>query len=147
MYDVRRAQDVINPRTSHCNVMVLHATNDVEHLGHKFIYGKVLGIYHVNVIYKGSGMVSYTPIRMEFLWVCWYKPTVQVSSWETSTLDRVRFPLMTHQDSFDFLDPSDVLRGCHIIPSFQKGKKYPEGSGTSGCAGDINDWHEYFVNR
>jgi hypothetical protein len=80
-YDVRRAQDVINPRTSHCNVMVLHAAHDMGHPGHRFIYGKVLGIYHVNVIYTGSGMVNYTPIRMEFLWVRWYEPTVQVSSW------------------------------------------------------------------
>ncbi|KAG1740715.1 hypothetical protein EDD22DRAFT_959142 [Suillus occidentalis] len=54
---------------------------------------------------------------------------------------------MTHQHSFDFLDPSDVLRGCHIIPSFQKGKKHPEGLGVSGCAGDSHDWREYFVNR
>ncbi|KAG2347120.1 hypothetical protein BDR05DRAFT_945499 [Suillus weaverae] len=104
-YDVRRAQDIINPRTSHCNVMVLQAANDVGHLGHKFIYSKVLGIFHVNVIYTGSGMYS-----------------------------------------FDFLDPSDVLRGCHIIPYFKKGKRHPEGPGMSGCAGDNDDWREYFLN-
>jgi hypothetical protein len=86
-YDVRRAQDVINPRTSHCNVMVLRSAYDVVHEGHNFIYGQVLGIYHANVIYTGSGMVNYTPVRMEFLWVHWYEPMVQASSWETSTLD------------------------------------------------------------
>jgi hypothetical protein len=146
-YDVRRGQDVINPKTSHCNVMVLRNANDVGNQGHRFLYGKVLGIYHVNVIYVGSGMVNYTPLPMEFLWVRWYEPTMQVSSWENSTLDRIRFPPMTDEYSFDFLDPSDVLRGCHIIPSFEKGKRHPEGSGMSGCAGDNDDRREYFVNR
>jgi hypothetical protein len=146
-YDVRRAQDVINPRTSHCNVMVLRAPNDVGHQDHRFIYGKVVGIYHVHVIYIGVGMVDYTPLRMEFLWVRWYEPMDNLSVWETSTLDRVRFPPMADKHSFDFLDPADVLRGCHIIPSFAKGRRHPEGSGMSACARDNDDWREYFVNR
>ncbi|KAG1721829.1 hypothetical protein EDD22DRAFT_962397 [Suillus occidentalis] len=49
----RPAQDVINPRTSHCNIMVLRSSNDIGRQGHKYIYGKVLGIYHVNVIFIG----------------------------------------------------------------------------------------------
>jgi hypothetical protein len=146
-YDVRRAQDVINPRTSHCNVMVLRAENDVEPQGHRFIYGKVLGIYHTNVIFIGVGMVDYTPIRMEFLWVRWYEPIDQVSSWDTSTMDRVKFPSMFDEHSFDFLDPTNVLRGCHIIPSFAHKKRRPDGSGISACAGDKDDWRAYYINR
>ncbi|KAF9465527.1 hypothetical protein BDZ94DRAFT_1345938 [Collybia nuda] len=34
---------------------------------HPFVYARVLGIYHANVIYVGSGMVKYTPSRMDFL--------------------------------------------------------------------------------
>lgn len=60
-YDVCQAQDVINPRTEHCNIMVLRHDNNVVHASHKFIYGKVLGIYHVNIIVIGVGMVDYTP--------------------------------------------------------------------------------------
>lgn len=86
-YDVRRAQDVINPRTSHCNVMVLRSDTDIEDQGHRYMYGKVLGIYHVNVIYIRNGMIDYTPFRMEFLWIRWYEPIDQCSTWETSTLD------------------------------------------------------------
>ncbi|KAG1738145.1 uncharacterized protein EDB91DRAFT_1054736 [Suillus paluster] len=122
IYDVHRAQDIINcmgydinPQNSHCNVMVLGGKNDIMGpRGHKFIYAKVLGVYHTNVIFIGSGMVNYTPIQMEFLWVRWYP----VSAWDTSTMDCVRFPPMADEHSFDFLDPTDVLRGCHIIPSF-----------------------------
>jgi hypothetical protein len=145
-YDVRRAQDVLNPRTSHCNIMALSA-NDTEHRGHRFTYGKVLGIYHVNVIHVGSGMTDYTPQRMEFLWVRWYQPVSQVSSWESSTLDRVKFPPLNDEHSFDFVDPEDVLRGCHIIPCFAKRRRHPDGLGVSACAEDKSDWFEYYVNR
>jgi hypothetical protein len=142
-YDVRRAQDVLNPRTSHCNIMVLGANNGTEYTGHS----KVLGIYHVNVIHVGSGMTNYTPQRMEFLWVRWYQPVTQVSAWESSTLDRVKFPPLNDEHSFDFVDPEDVLRGCHIIPRFAKREKHPDGLGVSACAQDKNDWLEYYVNR
>lgn len=147
-YDVRRSQDVINPRTSHCNIMVLSADDDdIRRQGHKYIYGKVLGIYHVNVIFVGSGMVDYTPLRVEFLWVRWYTPIGNFAAWETSTLDRLSFPRMLNEFSFDFLDPADVLRGSHIIPSFADGKKHSNGLGVSACAGDKDDWRQYYVNR
>lgn len=146
-YDVRRAQDVINPRTSHCNIMVLRSSNDIGRQGHKYIYGKVLGVYHVNVIFIGHGMVDYTPIRMEFLRIRWYEPMDEVSAWETSTLDRVKFPPLTNEHSFDFLDPADVLRGCHIIPRFVRGRRYADGPGVSACAKDKDDWREYYINR
>jgi hypothetical protein len=108
-YNVQRAQDIINPGTSHCNIMVLHSNNDMGCQGHRYNYGKVLGIYHVNVIFIGHGMVDYTPIQMDFLWIRWYKPVDEVSAWDTSTLDRVNFPPLTNEHSFDFLDPADVL--------------------------------------
>lgn len=146
-YDVRRSQDVINPRTSHCNIMVLCPYNDMGPRGHRFTYGKVLGIYHVNVITIGVGMVDYTPRRMEFLWIRWYEPIQQLSTWDTSALDRVIFPPLADEYSFDFLDPADVLRSCHIIPSFASGKKHPDGLGMSACAGDKDDWREYYINR
>ncbi|KAG2047193.1 hypothetical protein BDR06DRAFT_1032526 [Suillus hirtellus] len=146
-YDVRRAQDVVNPCTSHCNVMVLSSDNDMGLEGHRFIYGKVLGVYHVNVIYVGVSMIDFTPLRVEFLWVRWYKPMEQVSSWDTSTLDRLRFPPMDDESSFNFVDPEDILRGCHIIPAFARGKRHYDGLGVSACAGDKEDWHEYYINQ
>lgn len=146
-YDVRRAQDVINPRTSHHNVMVLCSDNDIGCQGQRYIYGRVLGVYHVNVIITGHGMVDYTPNRVEFLWIRWYSALDQRSDWSTSTLDRLNFPPLADEHSFDFIDPADVLRSCHIIPRFNSGKKHEDGLGLSACAGDKNDWREYYVNR
>ncbi|KAG2063716.1 hypothetical protein BDR04DRAFT_1131029 [Suillus decipiens] len=146
-YDVFRAQDIINPRTSHHNVMVLSSDLDIGCQGQRYIYGRVLGVYHVNVIITGRGMVDYTPIRVEFLWIHWYNALDQRSDWLTSTLDRVNSPPLVDEHSFDFIDPADVLCSCHIIPCFNSGKKHEDGFGLSACAGDKNDWHEYYVNQ
>jgi hypothetical protein len=127
--------------------MILRADDDTGSHGHKYIYGKVLGIYHVNVIFIGNGMVDYTPLRTEFLWVRWYTPVDDSAAWETLKLDRLSFPRMSDEFSFDFLDAADVLRGCHIIPSFADGKRHPDGSGVSACVGDKNDWRRYYLNR
>ena len=69
-YNVRRSQDVINPNTSHRDIMLLANSDSQEtNLKHKFLYAHVLGIYHVNVIYVGPGMLDYCPRRLDFLWV------------------------------------------------------------------------------
>ena len=72
-YDVRRGQDIIHPNTSHCNVMLIAADTEAgEEPVHRFLYARVLGIYHANVIYTGPQSTDYRPLRMEFLWVRWY---------------------------------------------------------------------------
>jgi hypothetical protein len=109
------------------------------------MYRKVIGVYHVNVIFIGRGMVNYTPRQMEFLWIRWYAPINQDSTWET--LDRLDFPPLEDEHSFDFLDPADVLKGCHIIPRFASRKRHVDGLGASASARDKDDWCEYFVNR
>lgn len=48
-YDVCRAQDVVNPRTAHCNIMLLKNCDDDGHSG-KYCYAKVIGIHHANVV-------------------------------------------------------------------------------------------------
>ncbi|KAG2051221.1 hypothetical protein BDR06DRAFT_973936 [Suillus hirtellus] len=94
-------------------------------------------------------MVDYTPLQMELLWVHWYEPMNKLSVWETSTLDRVRFLPMADEYSFNFLDPVDVLRGCHIIMSFTKGKRHPEELGSAAHfvpadnVADDEDFQEY----
>ncbi|KAH7904119.1 hypothetical protein BJ138DRAFT_977516, partial [Hygrophoropsis aurantiaca] len=109
-YDVRRGQDVVNPSTSHRNIMVLanHSTED-SRTQHPFWYARVLGIYHANVIYTGPGMLDYNPRRMEFLWVRWYEIVEDMAGWDACQLDRLRFPPMATDGAFGFLDPKDVL--------------------------------------
>jgi hypothetical protein len=114
---------------------------------HPFRYARVLGTYHVNVVYVGPGMLDYQPRRMEFLWVRWYRNSGVVPNWNGQTLDRIRFAPMAADDAFGFIDPSVVLRSCHLIPAFAKGMSHRDGKGMSFCARDSSDWVEYYVNR
>jgi hypothetical protein len=144
-YDVRRAQDTINPATPHRDIMVL-ADIDGNTDTHRFLYTRVLGVYHVNVIYTGPEMIDYRPRRLEFLWVRWFEHVVE-GSWTASTLDCVCFPPMAGENAYGFLDPTDVIRGSYIVPTFAKGKRYIDGRGLSRCAQDSQDWLSYYVDR
>ena len=150
-YDVRRGTDTINPGTSRRNIMLL--ADDVDSAGsssklHRFLYARVLGVYHANVIYTGPGMHGYEARRLDFLWVRWYEVVDTASSgWVAGKLDSLRFPPMNGEDAFAFVDPKDVLRGCHIMPRFAKGKRHADGIGVSRCAKDGNDYHRYYIGR
>lgn len=148
-YDVRRAQDSINPRTNHRDIMLLsHRNVDSSH--HEYEYARVIGIYHVNVIYTGPGMLDYRARRVSFLWVRWYENLDDIPAqqgWKNAQLDRLRFPPLSDDDAFSFVDPALVLRGCHIIPSFLAGPRHAAAVGISLCARNSQDWREYAVNR
>jgi hypothetical protein len=152
-YDVRRSQDVVNGSTSHNNIMVLADPNDdndstSSNSTQSFKYGRVIGVHHVNVIYTGPGMRDYQPRRIEFLWVRWYRNVgVIKTGWQARKLDRVQFQPVADDGAFGFVDPSDVLRSCHIIPAFAKGRLHVDGKGLSRCARDFSDWVEYYINR
>lgn len=131
-YDVRHGVDIINPGTSCCNVMLLADTTDEppnQHQ-HHFLYARVIGTYHANVIYTGPGSRDFEARRLDFLWVRWFEVVDPASSgWHSSRLDSIRFPPINGQDAFGFVDPKDVLRGCHILPAFAKGKRHEDGLG------------------
>ena len=152
-YDVRRDQDVINPGTSHRDIILLanrNGGNGEAHRGsdHPFLYARVLGIYHANVVYTGEGMLDYKARRMEFLWVRWFEYSGATSvRWKDLRLDLVHFPPLAAEGAFGFVDPKDVLRGCHIIPAFSKGRRHTDEVNISRIAQDGKDWIRYYVNR
>lgn len=155
-YDVRRAQDVVNPGTSHCNIMLLAGGMAVQPSPgepsdamsgpqpHPYIYARVLRVYHANVVYTGPGMVDYSPTRMDFLWVRWFKRQILENP---DHLDQLAFPPVTEEGAFGFVDPANVVRGCHIIPKFSLGMRYPSGVGFSRLADDSSDWLSYYIGR
>lgn len=148
-YDVRRLQDVINAHSTHCNIMVLCQPDTSDPLSSShFRYGRVIGTYHVKVIYTGLGAPNHNSHRMEFLWVRWYDEVGQAGTgWDHRRLNRLRFAPLDDDDAFGIIDPSDVLRGCHIIPRFSLGRTYLDTVGLSNLANDSSDWREYYVSR
>jgi hypothetical protein len=149
-YDVRRGADVVKPGTSRCNIMLLADRADGSNISelHHFLYARILGAYHANVIYTGPGMRDYEARRFDFLWVRWYEVINPASSgWSNSTFDAVCFPPMHEDTSFGFVDPNDVLRGCHILPAFANGKRNETGIDISRCAKDSKDYKMYYIGR
>ena len=147
-YHVQRGTDIINAGTSRCNVMLLANDTDNSSSSHHFMYACILGTYHTNVIYTGPGMQDHKPCRFDFLWVRWFEVINPASSgWSNSTLDVVHFPPMHCNSSFGFVDPRDILCGCHILPAFSKGKHQADGASVSCLAQDGTDYHVFYVGQ
>jgi hypothetical protein len=148
-YDLRRAQDSLNPRIlGHGDVMVLSSENEDPH---PYWYARILGIYHANVRYIGSNhTVSREPQRMEFLFVRWFgrDPTPR-SGWKAKRLIRLGFVPGNDETAFGFIDPAQVIRSVHLIPVFAWGhttKYIPQKSVIArGTKEPDNDWQLYYV--
>ena len=83
-YDVRWAQDIINPSTSNCNIMILadQISSDLAPVSpHPYLYGQVLGIFHINATYTGPNVTGYYSHRVDFLWVRWYQYVEELQCW------------------------------------------------------------------
>jgi hypothetical protein len=151
-YDVRRDVDIINPRTSRRDLMCLRESEGKEPAdAHQFVYTRVLGIYHLNVLYRGRGSLGLRKRRFDFLWIRCYQAQEPTSS--ANLLDRLQLLPLTNLDAVGFLDPANALRACHVIPRFASGQKFAPADAANGprivfkLAKDENDWNEYYVNR
>ncbi|TEB22658.1 hypothetical protein FA13DRAFT_1640925 [Coprinellus micaceus] len=166
-YDCREDTDIVNPYTSRRDIMCLPSDspeNDEDSSSQTaneegspsqperdYVYGRVLGIFHANVMYGGSGSLDYRRRRFDFLWVRRYTP-VSIhgpNTWSSKRLDRVTLDPVAESSSTDFLDPSNVLRGAHIVPRFSLGPRYSNAEDRifSKAAQDNLDWAEYYINR
>ena len=66
---MRRDQDTLNVGKN-ADYMVLGCENENPD-PHPYWYGRIIGIFHANVVYSGPGSRSSEPQTMEFLWVRW----------------------------------------------------------------------------
>ena len=146
-YDVRRDYDTINPRT-HPFVMVPSAEADSASCG--FSYAMVLGIFHTEVQHIAWQSSDLRPKVIDFLWVRWFEPVRSYSfGRKQAKLPKIHFCSDNDDFTFGFLDPSLVLRGCHLIPAFADGKKsqpltIPTTSNLK--IGPLQaDWYGYYV--
>jgi hypothetical protein len=145
-YDVRRDQDTINTGGTRCHVMISsYEDSNHDEDCHPFWYARVLGIFHTNVYYRNASK----PRRFEFLTVRWFgRDPEWLGGACHLRLDRVGYVPAEDPEAFGFLNPSEVLRACHLIPAFAEGQT-TELLGPS-IARDDNihgDWVNYYVMR
>ena len=148
-YDVRRNQDIFNPGSDHRDVIMLATPGSDEEpeTQHRFCYARLIGVYHANVHFIGPGSKDYLPRRLDFVHVRWLELVPPTSAENRTWLDALQFVPMNNENAFDFVDPADILRGCHLIPAFAKGRSHPDRINFSPIAKDGDDWKYYYVNR
>jgi hypothetical protein len=118
-YDMWRGQNSMNPCT-HCDVMILSPETGPN--AHPFWYARVLGVFHAKVLHIGPDARNHSVQCIEFLWVCWFgiEPKHRSGS-SNACLPKFGFVPEEDPSAFGFLDPSLVLRGCHLVPAFAAG--------------------------
>ncbi|KAG7093235.1 hypothetical protein E1B28_006921 [Marasmius oreades] len=94
-YDLRRKQDTIGFRRRP-HIMLLADNPDASH---PYLYARVIGIYHANVIWF--------QLDESYPW-----------GWRAKRLPRLQFLDEHDPDAFGFADPTDVIRASHLIPAF-----------------------------
>jgi hypothetical protein len=142
-YDLRRSQDSINPRT-HADIMLLDPNGDANH---PFWFARVIGIFHVNVSFRGKVTL------MHLLWVRWFGTDYKYKSgFKHRRLPRIGF---LANEAMGFVNPDDVIRAAHIIPAFAHGRSdaYLDGpsiaripEAESRDEDDDQDWVYYYVD-
>jgi hypothetical protein len=158
-YDIRRGEDIVRLEAK-LNIMVLDK-DSLSPEDDPYRYGCVMGIFHADVMLigeLGDGTRNYQSHRIDFLWVRWYERAAPRTALR---LQKLRFDETQGPDDFEFVDPSDVIRGVHLIPCSASGvdKDYsrprfiskrtePQNqTTTSKRKPTIRHWNAYYVNR
>lgn len=91
-----------------------------------YAYAHLLAVGHMMVRYNGPGGET-TGIfadgryhRMDILRVRWYEQdNSYTAGWRARRLPRLSLAPSSDRFAYGFLDPLDVIRGCHIMPAFR----------------------------
>lgn len=149
-YDMRRAQDSINPNSTSDVFVLAHEDDSAD--PHPFWYARVLGIFHAFVRHSGTQSAPSQACQMDFLWVRWFgRDLTFPSGFNARRLPRIGFVPITDApcDPFGFLDPNEVIRAVHLIPAFQNGRTHellPQQSISRHSRENHEDHQYYYVN-
>ncbi|KIO10578.1 hypothetical protein M404DRAFT_73317, partial [Pisolithus tinctorius Marx 270] len=110
----------------------------------------VVKAFHIKVFHVGPNARCRSQQTMEVLWVRWLGVEPNYSwGFQVAWLPKVGFVPESDSNAFGFLDPSLVIRGCHLIPSFSDGHTtllLRQGASVARCPNEDDDWHSYYVN-
>ena len=116
---------------------------------HPFWYARVIHAFNIQVFFCPDG-VSWSRYHMDVLWVHWLRIDQQ-NQWgfKQAQLPKVGFvPDRADHEPFGFLDPSLVIRECHLIPVFLEGRTselLQEGPSLARLPGEVVDWAGFYI--
>ena len=146
-YDVHRAYDCLQPNRLSF-LMTLSREDDPDR--HPFWYCQLLKAFHIEVHFCPGGISSPREV-LEVLWVRWLGIDPGYKwSFRQCALPKVGFmPEQGDSPAFSFLDPSLVIHGCHLIPTFADGRTIQllwRGPSVARHHNETDDWMGYYVN-
>jgi hypothetical protein len=141
-YDLQRDKDSIHLNFGNQAVAVYSPTS---HGAEPWLYAYIVAIFHVFV----STAADPEPKRLELLWVRWMEQdSSQLRGGNSCQYSRISF--VPHSgvpgECFGFVDPSHVIRGCHLIPAFHL-ERTRDLLGVSMARDIKGDWQAFYVNR
>ena len=141
-YDLQREQDIIHLGYGREGIMVYTPTLGGDE---PWLYAKILAIYHV-IVRTASDP---EPKRLTVLWVRWMeRSTSGLNGPNSQNYSRVSFVPWSGVpgNAFDFIDPSHIIRGCHLLPAFALGRTF-DLLDPSIARDREGDWCAYYANR
>ena len=146
-YDIRRAYDSLR---SDCRSFLMTLSREDDPDRHPFWYCQLVRAFRIDVHYCPGG-VSRSKETLEVLWVRWLgNDPGHKWGFKYGALPKIGFvPERGDSPAFGFLDPSLVIRGCHLLPVFADGRTSHllwEGESVARLRGETDDWAAYYVN-
>jgi len=141
-YDLKRERDSIHLNFGNQAVVVYSPTSRD---GEPWLYAYVVAVYHL----FASTAANPEPKRLEFPWVRWMqRDPLQLRGPNASQYTRISFipDLGVPGEAFGFIDPSHIIRGCHLIPTFDL-QKTRDRLGPSMARDAKGDWRAFYANR
>lgn len=143
-YEVKQERDILHLGYGRTGVMV-HTPTVQQDQNEPWSYASVLEVYHV-VVRTASNP---EPQTLVVLWVRWMqRDAAGLAGPNAQNYTRVSFVPWsdTPGSTFDFVDPSHIIRACHLIPAFNLGRTY-DLLDPSLVRNPEGDWCAYYANR
>lgn len=143
-YEVQQERDIIHVGYDRTGVLVYTPTL-AEHGNEPWSYANILAVYHLTVRTTSNP----SPQTLTLLWVRWMEhSTTTLAGLNSRNYTRVSFVPWSSVigSTFDFVDPSHVIRACHLIPAFSLGRTH-DFLDPSVARDREGDWRAFYANR
>jgi hypothetical protein len=143
-YEVQQERDTIHVGYDRTGIMVYTPTL-AEDGNEPWSYAKVLAVYHLTIRTASNP----SPQTLTLLWVRWMeRNATTLMGLNSRYYTRVSFVPWsgTPGSAFDFVDPSHIIRACHLIPAFSLGRTH-DLLDPSVARDQEGDWCAFYANR